>query len=89
MLAVGIGVLLLVLFGAVLRGGLALAGAWALNHYLTLPGPLGTIAWVVAGIFAFLQLVALVVTVGALFAAADTNAQISTRPRPPRRRRLR
>lgn len=72
-MALGLGVLLLIVLGALLRAGLALGAAYALTTYVTLPSAVGTLAWVAAGAFALLQLVGAGVGLAALLTASSTK----------------
>lgn len=66
MLAVGLGVLLMVILRAAVRSGIALLAAALLTTYVALPGAVGTLIWVLAGGFTALNVVSVVVTIGAL-----------------------
>lgn len=71
MLALGIGVILLIVFAAILRAGIALGAAYALTTLVALPSLVSTLAWIAAGGFAALQFVGAGVAILALLNAGD------------------
>lgn len=73
MLALGIATILLVVFGVLMRAGIALGGAYALTTLVSLPGVLPTLVWAAAGGYALLSVLGGFVAIAALASAGSTR----------------
>lgn len=73
MLAIGFGVLVLVIFGAAIRSALAIAAAYALTTLLALPSLVDVLAWLAAGGYVVLNIAGAVVAIAALLNAGKTQ----------------
>lgn len=87
MLALGLGVIAFVIFGALFRAALALGAAYALTTLTALPGVVDVLVWFGAGGFALIQLIGAFVTIAIMVKAGD--AQRHRYPAPRARRGLR
>lgn len=88
MVAFGVGVILSIIWRALLRIVIVVGGAYALTGYVSLPGAVDILIWIVAGGYAILCVIGVFTLIAGLAAAAD-NAPINgavRAPRPPRRR---
>jgi hypothetical protein len=69
MLALGIGVVVMVLLSCALKVAIALGGAYALTAYTDLPGIADTLIWVAGGGYSVLCIFGLFTTIAALAVA--------------------
>ncbi len=70
MLGLAIGVLAIIVLGALFRSALAVAAAYALTTLVALPGILDVLAWVAAGGYVVLNVVGAFVAIAALLNAS-------------------
>lgn len=76
MLAVGLGVIALIIIGALVRSAIALGAAYALTTLVALPSAVDVIAWVVAGGFVAIQAIGAFIGLAALVTAGSAGRRL-------------
>lgn len=79
MLALGLGVLALIILSALVRGGIAIVAAILITSQLTLPGLASVLVWLAAGGYAAICALGAFIKIMALAKAADAGGRAKVR----------